>query len=131
MFERRLIYSCIAAAAAIAASPSTASAMTVKFSWAGYTACSSRSPAFTLSDVPSGTVKLAFRMIDKDAPTYPHGGGTIAYSGNDEISAGAFSYKGPCPPAGQQHSYQWTVQALNGHGHEITSASAVEKFPPR
>jgi phosphatidylethanolamine-binding protein (PEBP) family uncharacterized protein len=129
MFARGLI--CVAAVAAITGLPPNASAMTLKFSWAGYTACSSRSPAFTISDVPAGTVKLAFRMIDKEVPTYPHGGGTVAYSGNSDLQAGAFTYKGPCPPAGQQHSYQWTVQALDSKGQALASASAVEKFPPR
>jgi phosphatidylethanolamine-binding protein (PEBP) family uncharacterized protein len=111
--------------------PSNAIAMSVKFSWIGYQACGSRSPAFTVSNVPMGTARLSFKMVDKDAPTYPHGGGTIAYVGKSDIRAGAFSYKGPCPPAGQQHTYEWTVQALDRNGTTIASANAVEKFPPR
>jgi phosphatidylethanolamine-binding protein (PEBP) family uncharacterized protein len=130
MFKRRLILTA-AGLAAVTILPSIASAMSVKFSWAGYTACSSRSPAFTVSDVPAGTVKLAFKMIDKEVPTYPHGGGTIVYSGSSDIPAGAFSYKGPCPPSGQQHSYQWTVHALDAKGQAIASTSALEKFPPQ
>ena len=129
MLNRRLVF--IAVAVAAIALPLNASAMSIKFSWAGYTACSSRSPAFTVSEVPAGTVKLAFRMIDREVPTYPHGGGTIAYSGSSDVPAGAFSYKGPCPPGGQQHSYQWTVQALDSKGHAIASTSAAEKFPPQ
>jgi phosphatidylethanolamine-binding protein (PEBP) family uncharacterized protein len=119
------------AIAALAALPSAATAMSVKFSWAGYRACSSRPPAFSLSDVPAETARLAFKMVDKDVPTYPHGGGTVAYAGKGEIPAGAFSYKGPCPPSGQQHSYEWTVQALDRDGKAIGSATAAEPFPPR
>jgi hypothetical protein len=121
----------LVAMAALAAVSSHAGAMSLKFSWAGYRACSTRSPAFTVSDVPPETARLAFRMIDREVPTYPHGGGAIAYRGKDEIPAGAFSYKGPCPPSGQQHTYEWTVQALDRNGKAIGTATAAEKFPPR
>jgi phosphatidylethanolamine-binding protein (PEBP) family uncharacterized protein len=105
--------------------------MSVKFSWSGYQACSTRSPAFTVSEVPANTARLGFNMIDQNAPDYPHGGGTIAYRGQGKIPAGAFSYKGPCPPSGQQHLYEWTVQALDGSGKAIGSATTAEPFPPR
>jgi phosphatidylethanolamine-binding protein (PEBP) family uncharacterized protein len=124
----------ISAAVGIAifgAVPASATAMSVTFSWIGYQACSSISPAFTISDVPMGTARLSFKMLDKDLPTYHHGGGIIAYVGNSEIPAGAFSYTGPCPPPGQQHTYEWTVQALDQNGKAIASESAVGKFPPR
>ncbi|HEY3639977.1 MAG TPA: phospholipid-binding protein [Xanthobacteraceae bacterium] len=126
MLSRLLI-----AVAVVAALPSAATAMSLKFSWAGYRACSSRSPAFGVSDVPGETARLAFKMVDKEVPTYPHGGGTVAYRGKGEIPAGAFSYKGPCPPSGQQHTYEWTVQALDRDGKAIGSATAAEPFPPR
>ena len=45
--------------------PCGALATSVKFSWAGYQACSSRSPAFVVFDVPTATTRLAFKMIDK------------------------------------------------------------------
>jgi hypothetical protein len=125
---------CIAVAAGLATLaifPSGALAMSVKFSWVGYQPCSSSSPAFTVSDVPAGTARLAFKMVDKNVPSYPHGGGTIAYDGAREIPTGAFSYKGPCPPSGQQHTYEWTVQALDGNGKAIASTTATAKFPPR
>ena len=70
-------------------------------------------------------------MIDQNAPDYPHGGGTVAYRRKGEIPGGAFSYKGPCPPPGQQHVYQWTVQALDQNGKAIGSATAAAPFPPR
>jgi phosphatidylethanolamine-binding protein (PEBP) family uncharacterized protein len=119
------------AIAALGVLPSDAMAMSVKFSWAGYRACGTRSPAFSLSDVPAETARLAFKMVDRNVPTYPHGGGTIAYGGKDEIPVGAFSYKGPCPPSGQHHTYEWTVQALDRGGKTIGAATAAEEFPPR
>ena len=105
-------YQCVAAVAGLAALlmfPSASLAMSVKFSWMGYRPCSSSSPAFIVSDVPTGTARLAFKMVDKNVTSYSHGGGIIAYDGAPEIPAGAFSYNGPCPPSGQQHTYEWTV----------------------
>jgi phosphatidylethanolamine-binding protein (PEBP) family uncharacterized protein len=69
-------------------------------------------------------------MVDTNVPSFPHGGGTIAYQGSGSIPAGSFSYKGPCPPAGQ-HTYRWTVQALDANGKVLAAAAASEKFPPR
>jgi phosphatidylethanolamine-binding protein (PEBP) family uncharacterized protein len=117
--------------AMLSVAASDAMAMSLSFSWAGYRACGSQSPAFTVSDVPPDTARLAFRMVDREVPSYPHGGGTVAYMGKDDIPAGAFSFKGPCPPPGQQHTYEWTVQALDRGGKAIGSAKAAEKFPPR
>ena len=53
------------------------------------------------------------------------------HAGTSKIPAGAFAYKGPCPPPGQQHIYEWTVKALDRNGKAIASATAVGKFPPR
>jgi len=61
-------------AATLAVLSSNAMAMSVKFSWSGYQACSPRSPAFVVSDIPAETARLAFNMIDQNAPDYPHGG---------------------------------------------------------
>ena len=101
------------------------------FSWAGVARCSSSPPAFTLSGVPAGTTRLAFNMIDLNAPSYPHGGGTIAYQGGNQIAAGTFSYKGPCPPENQRHNYRWTVRALDAGGNTLATTSAASPFPPR
>jgi phosphatidylethanolamine-binding protein (PEBP) family uncharacterized protein len=127
---KKMLSKVLIAIAAIGALSSDAMAMSVKFSWAGYRACSSRSPAFSVSDVPAETARLAFKMVDRDVPSYPHGGGTVAYRGQNEIPAGAFSYKGPCPPSGQQHTYEWTVQALDRDGKAIGSATTTAQFPP-
>jgi len=108
---------------------SSAFAMSASFSWSGTTACSSTSPAFKVGDVPAGTKSLAFSMTDQDKPSYNHGGGKIAYAGSANIPKGAFSYTGPCPPAGQQHTYVWTIEALDASGKVLATAKARAKFP--
>src|SRR5258706_15881983 len=110
---------------------SDAIAMSLSFSWTGVARCSSNPPAFTLSDVPPGTSRLAFNMIDLNLPSYPHGGGTISYQGGGQIAAGSFSYKGPCPPEHQRHNYRWTVKALDAGGKTLATTSATSAFPPR
>jgi phosphatidylethanolamine-binding protein (PEBP) family uncharacterized protein len=109
---------------------SDATAMSLSFSWTGVARCSSSPPAFTLSDVPPGTSRLAFNMVDLNLPSYPHGGGTVPYQGNSQIAAGSFSYKGPCPPERQRHNYRWTVKALDAGGKTLATASAASSFPP-
>jgi len=103
--------------------------MGVTFDWSGTRACSSVPPSFTLSAVPDGTENLIFRMVDRDVPSFRHGGGVVAYT-DPEVEAGAFSYTGPCPPNGETHSYEWTVQAVNGEGVIIGEGTAREDFPP-
>jgi hypothetical protein len=110
---------------------SEAIAMSLSFSWTGVARCSSSPPAFTLSDVPPDTSRLAFNMVDLNLPSYPHGGGTISYQGSTQIAAGSFSYKGPCPPERQRHNYRWTVRALDAAGKTLATASAANPFPPR
>ena len=127
----RVLISAVTGVAALGLLSSDALAMSVKFSWKGYQSCSTRSPAFIVSEVPSGAAQLVFKMVDKDVPTYPHGGGIIAFTGNSEIPAGAFSYRGPCPPNGQQHVYEWTVRAIDGKGKALASTTVAEKFPPQ
>jgi hypothetical protein len=122
-------------ALAVVAAPSPASAQApsfgVDFSWESTAACfDPKSPLFTLSGVPPGTKRLNFAMKDLDAPSFPHGGGTIAYIGQTQVSRGAFSYKGPCPPSGQ-HTYQWTVEAQDAAGKSLATATVAKKFPPR
>ncbi len=102
----------------------------IDFSWDGTAACfDPKSPPFSLKDVPAGTKQLRFAMKDLDAPGFPHGGGTVAYSGQAQVSRGAFAYQGPCPPSGQ-HRYQWTVEAQDAAGHTIAVATVTKPFPP-
>ena len=103
--------------------------MSVGFSWSSADKCSTKSPAFTVTGAPEGTAKLRFKMTDLDVPNYNHGGGTVAYNGQ-QVPAGAFSYKGPCPPSGS-HDYRWRVEALNAAGDTILGrGEATKAFPP-
>jgi phosphatidylethanolamine-binding protein (PEBP) family uncharacterized protein len=120
---------------ALAASFSTAaSAFSVKAEWGSGSGCSSVAPAFSFSKVPAGTAKLAFKMVDLNLPSYPHGGGEVAFSGKasfgqGEAFGGAFSsYRGPCPPPTETHRYEWTVQALDAGGKVLGTAKAVVPF---
>jgi phosphatidylethanolamine-binding protein (PEBP) family uncharacterized protein len=109
--------------------PAAASAKTIglSFSWSKTDACSTRSPAFSLSRVPGGAARLRFRMTDLDVPSYNHGGGAIAFTGR-RVRAGAFSYRGPCPPRGQRHMYRWTVRAYDKAGKLLGTGQAQRPF---
>ena len=106
----------------------------LEFEWGNLKKCNSGNPnkvdnpIFKLSNVPEGTKILQFRMKDKDAPNYSHGGGKVEYSGQDTIEPGAFKYKSPCPPGGV-HTYVWTVTAKNEKKKKIGKAKAQRKYP--
>jgi phosphatidylethanolamine-binding protein (PEBP) family uncharacterized protein len=91
----------------------------------------SGSPSFTLSDVPAGTAALQFAMTDLDVPSFRHGGGKIAYSGQRTIACGAFSsgFIGPSPPPGQVHTYQFSIKAIGADGAVLATTTARRKFP--
>lgn len=92
----------------------------------------SGTPAFQVANVPKGTTTLSFKMVDRQAPGYPHGGGSVAYSGQASIPCGALSggtYAPPSPPPPQVHDYEWTVTALNSSGNPLAIGQAVKKFP--
>ena len=57
-------------------------------------------PRFVLTDVPEGTKFLRFKLVDTNVRDFNHGGGVVAYTGQDVIEPGAFKYKSPCPPDG-------------------------------
>lgn len=98
----------LAAIVLLATLPSIAGAQDFKvsFQWGATPKCNTGyatevpSPRFELAHVPAGTKFIHFGMVDHDAPGYSHGGGTAAYAGQPVIEAGAFTYKGPCPPIG-------------------------------
>jgi phosphatidylethanolamine-binding protein (PEBP) family uncharacterized protein len=101
--------------------------MNVAFNW-----CSG-SPAFTVGNIPATAKTLSFRMIDQQAQSYNHGGGTVPATGKptQSIPCGALtgSYNGPSPPPPQVHDYQWTVTALDAGGQSVAIGRATRKFP--
>lgn len=113
-----------AGSALVLASP--ASALSASFAW-----CGSGSPGFTVGGVPKGTTKLRFDMVDLNVPSYRHGGGSVDYSGQKSIPCGAlgWGYSGPNPPAGQVHTYEFTIQAIGADGKTLGTAKARRKFP--
>ena len=105
-----------------------ASAMGLSFSWGPTKQCSdSKSPPIKLSSVPGGTKRLRFKVIDLNVPSYPHGGATVDFAGKTSLPYGAFRYSGPCPP--DPHTYQITVEALDGSGKVLATAKARKRFP--
>ena len=78
----------------------------ISFEWGDIKKCTTgypnkvSNPIFTLNNVPEGTKFLKFKMKDKNAPGFNHGGGKIEYIGENVIEPGAFKYKSPCPPGG-------------------------------
>jgi len=107
--------------------PGAAAAFSMSVSWKGTAKCfDSQSPIIRLSGVPKQTKSIAFHMVDLDAPNYPHGGGTVVYTGQKTLPKGAFSYRGPCPPV--PHRYRWTARARDANGKVIGTAQMTVRF---
>jgi hypothetical protein len=109
--------------------PGSAGAFEASFSWKGVEACSESSPAFQVKGAPVGTTRLRFQMQDRQVPTFPHGGGSVAFNGAN-VPAAAFHYQGPCPPAGAHHTYVWTVESLDASGKVLAKTTTTGVFPP-
>ena len=115
------------ALAILVGSSTSASAFGISFKW-----CGGSSPAFSLSGVPKGTKSIMFNMVDNDVPTYQHGGGTVAYTGQASLPCGALSsFNGPSPPGGSVHTYVFTATALDPSGKTLGSARASKRFPEK
>ena len=122
---------------AVLAAPALAGEFSVTFEWGDIPLCTTGSPntvpnpVFRLKNVPAGTKAIAFTLTDLDVPGYDHGGGTVAYTGQDEVAPGAFTYRSPCPP-GETHTYEWTAEAKKGDGFfagTLAKATASKRYP--
>ncbi|MCA3421318.1 MAG: phospholipid-binding protein [Roseomonas sp.] len=102
----------------------------VDFSWQGTSPCTTTPPAFEIRGIPAETRNLSISLVDLNVPSFNHGGGRVSYSGGSSVPAGAFTYRGPCPPMGSTHRYEFTVSALDGNGRVIGRGRAVRPFPP-
>lgn len=83
-------------------------------------------PALSWSAAPVGTVEIAITLTDLDAPGFAHWGiagipATNIALNEDTVPLGAYEamngngalgYTGPCPPAGEPHTYAITVHYL-------------------
>jgi Raf kinase inhibitor-like YbhB/YbcL family protein len=101
------------------------------------------SPPFAVFGPPAGTVELAVIVTDEDAPFVHWVVAGVAPSAASfdagEVppgavqannTAGAAQYTGPCPPAGEQHTYAFSVYALSSptnvaEGQDAVSAVAA------
>lgn len=89
-----------------------------------------RSPPLSVGDLPPATETIAVVMVDRtsDAPTVgwvvwniPPGPGYVDIPEDQvpqaasmgENSEGDTAYAGPCPPSGQEHTYRFTVYAVD------------------
>jgi hypothetical protein len=112
-----------------------ASAFEIDFTWDGLKSCTSgtpntvANPRFALKDVPEGTKFIRFKLVDTNVRDFDHGGGVVAYTGQDAIDPGAFKYKSPCPPDGA-HKYEWTATAqTKKSGGKLGTAKAARNYP--
>jgi Raf kinase inhibitor-like YbhB/YbcL family protein len=107
--------------------PFAGRAIPVKYAWDS--ACGAgamnTSPPITVNGVPSAARSLALTMIDGDAFNFVHWlawdlptAGQIAEGAASMFQQGANDYGsqgygGPCPPPGENHTYTFTVYALD------------------
>jgi hypothetical protein len=105
----------------LAATTASASDFKISFDWSGLKRCTSGSPntvanpQFIIKGLPSGTEYVKFKLRDRNAPGYNHGGGTVKVNSNGKVAKNAFKYKSPCPPGGS-HTYEWTATATDKKG---------------
>ena len=129
---RRLFMPVVAAALALS-STSASAEFSIAFAWGDIPACNSGrpntvgSPAFVLRDVPAGTTSIEFRLKDRNAPNYNHGGARVKVGQDGQLPFGVFKYKSPCPPGGV-HTYIWTATARAGN-KVLARARASRKYP--
>lgn len=104
------------------------------FDWGSIPLCTSGNPNivdnpfFKLKNVPEGTKKVYFKLVDENVPKYKHGGGSADYTGAHLIKPGAFKYKSPCPPDGA-HSYKWSAYALDADRKILGTATSAQNYP--
>lgn len=97
-------------------------AMTLDFSFAAANKCQGRSPELRLRHVPYGTRIYAVTLTDLEVPAFRHWQQKLPAKGNRIAEGVGSGYFGPCPPSGE-HRYQIVVQALDGSGKVLASAS--------
>ena len=104
------------------------------FEWGDIPSCTSGypntvpNPTFTLLNVPVATKVIKFYLTDNQVPSYDHGGGPIAYTGQSVIKPGAFEYRSPCPPSGS-HTYEWVGWLKDVNDDTIGKAIAQKDYP--
>lgn len=130
---------CCCQMTSVAANAQDASApikLDFSFEWGDTISCSDdKSPVFTITNVPSGTTMIHFKMIDLDYPSGNHGmGDTVKYELGQTVfpkaSLAIGTYRGPCPPRGA-HTYQWTATAYGATKDVILGVGKASRNFPR
>jgi len=108
----------------------------VDFTWKNTSRCLGSSPEFTLTEVPENTHTLEFTLRDIYFPFFPHGGGSLEYTGDNIIPKGTVTaakghYIGPCAPPFFPGQYKFTVEALDSNGVLLGKGNATRPFPHR
>lgn len=102
--------------------------LAVSFHFTPASRCKPYSPRISVKGTPPSAVKYEVVMHDHQAPNYRHGGGTVPVN-NGTIPAGSLKdFRGPCPPAGQTHTYEIDVRALDSRGKVVASGKAEQQF---
>jgi phosphatidylethanolamine-binding protein (PEBP) family uncharacterized protein len=119
-------------------SHSMANDFSFSFDWGDLKSCRSgspntvKNPVFYLENVPQETTWIYFKMTDKNARSYRHGGGWVKYEGKNTINREHFNYKSPCPPGGV-HEYEWTATAFKDKNkkksNRLSTSKASRKYP--
>ncbi len=120
----------LATALVLTAAP--AMAFEIDWEWGEVAACSPNDPAkpeptpkISLKDVPEGTVRMRFKLVNINAPEQDHGSANFDYSGETEFEAGAYETKRPCFVVRNQ--YQWQALAFDANKKVIATAKSEPK----
>ena len=113
--------------------PENAVPIDVEFSWQGVAACTAVSPEIRVSNLLAGVEAFQVALTNLSVPEWNQGGGRVTNDGSGVIPAGSLTigYNGPCPPAGQRQTYEFSVMAVDAAGVIIGFGKARQQFPPK
>lgn len=108
--------------------PAEPQGMTVEVDFRSVHRCSRISPHITVTNAPRGTAYFDVRLVEKTPAERLLGGGTWSHDGSGQIPEGGLTklYSGPCPPAGQERSYIYSVSAMPFGGGQPLSVRMAE-----
>lgn len=122
-----LLAGCAAGGRGRIANPAT---IDVAFQWTTADGCSPRSPALTIRGLPPGTTRVSIRLTDLNMPSFTQSG-DVFVPPNGQVAPGTLpNYAGPCPPAGERHSFRFIVDAVDASNRIIGTGQATRMFPP-
>ncbi|MFG1344908.1 hypothetical protein V5F59_08435 [Xanthobacter autotrophicus DSM 431] len=98
--------------------------MTLDFTWIGTKLCTPKpsSPEFLLENVPAGTTKLRFALVNQAGREL--GGADVPLPVRGTVPRGAVSFRPPCVGG----MYTWNVDALDAEGRLLATAKLTRPF---